>query len=151
MLDLFELAEAMKFIYKIGYRIREEHITELNAEQYLSLAAQGMDAGRRWYRITRGAFEPVSNELYIVDRHGVVMLMKAITMVIKTSEESGEKFKNFRERLDYCKNLWPQAITEPDAEKTCKKQEFRVITGGGDPGPEQKEENESKQNITPFP
>ena len=137
MMDMFKLAAAMQYLYNLGYQVKSEHIVELNVDQYEAAAAQGFTIDRAYYQITRGAFEKGSHEMEIMDQDGVKLLMKAIIMILKMSEESGETFDNFKSRLDYCKDLLPSVITEPEAiqEKTPSPAEtarsnFKVILGG---------------------
>ncbi len=116
-----ELADALRVVYEYGFELAEEHFVELTDEQYASLARQGGDVSKRWFRISRGVFEDRNNppdELSIVSEDEKARIFQGIELVYRMSEKSGRTFADFRARLGYLRGRLPPSITghgEPNA------------------------------------
>lgn len=116
MFELFQVAQAIRIIFHYRFEISDENLIELTFYQYQSLKRQGYDVKEKIYRITRGMFEERNNlqtELPIIYESDVQNLKKAIELIYKMSDDSGGKFINFGERLDYLKKVLPPIMTKP--------------------------------------
>ena len=114
MLELLQLANAVKILYEYGFEIQEQNFVELTDVQYRSLIKQGYDASKRWYRLTKGIFEYHHNssiEMPIASEEEIPLFKKAVRLIYKMSDESGQKFSSFQERLDYLKKFLPDVMT----------------------------------------
>ena len=117
MMELIKLLSALQVVIKYDFELKDENFVELGSDEYASLQRQGGDTNKRWYRISGGNFEEPNsppNELSIVDEREVLLIKKANAMIYEMSDDSGEQFHSFKDRLEYVREILPPELIEDE-------------------------------------
>ncbi len=153
-MDIFTLlkfAESIRVIHEIGFEPRPESFTECSTQQYRSIAGQGYDPSRGWYVVTRGRFEEANNppaEARLVDDSERQMLLAAAAWIHKVTDESGQTFLSFQERLSYLKSRLPPVLFGSGEKKTTPR--LHLVRDTSETGPRDASHDTASPNVIPM-
>jgi hypothetical protein len=108
----FETAPALSAIFQLGFEPKEEYFYELTAEQYQQLGAQGEDITETWYMILPEESKHLTDEAVIVNERQKNDLLEAAKVIENYCNQSGKKFNDYEEKLEYVSSLLPPVFTK---------------------------------------
>ena len=115
LLDLL-MGGGVPQVFKLGFFPKENDFLELTAEQYQSYYRQMGDTNEKVYVLLP---EDLQNQgfddfdgLCVCTEHDKEVLLSGVEMIEKLCKESGQEFKNDKQKMRYAANSWPPVFSK---------------------------------------